>query len=124
MVHARGKYLFIHACGKLKALGPLILESNLDCVEGQPHPPLGDWHLQEARALSPRLILCGGMTAHELEWAGQDASCRIREHVRMLFAGLGDKRRLLFATGCNASPHTPWENLLAFRDAAREFGGF
>ena len=119
MVHARGKYLFIHACGKLKALSRLILESGLDCVEGQSHPPLGDWHLHETRVLSPQLILCGGMTAREQEWAGHDAPCRIRTHVQTLFAGLGDKRRFLFASGCNTSPRTPWENLVAFRDAAR-----
>ena len=124
MVHARGKYLFIHACGKLKALSRLILESDLDCVEGQSHPPLGDWHLHEARSLSPQLILCGGMTAREQEWAGPDAPCRIREHVRALFESLGDKRRFLFASGCNTSPNTPWENLVAFRDAAQEFGVF
>ena len=122
MIHSRGKYLFIHACGKLKALAPLVLESCLDCVEGQAHPPLGDWHLHEARASSARLILCGGMTANEQEWTGPDARDRIRDHVRGLFASLGDKRRFVFASGCNTSPRTPWENLLAFRDAAWEFG--
>jgi hypothetical protein len=124
MVHARGKYLFIHACGRLKALAPLIAESGLDCVEGQAHPPLGDWHLHETRAISPRLILCGGMTAQEQEWPGDVAAGRIRHYVRALFAGLGDKRRFLFASGCNTSPRTPWENLVAFRDAAMEFGHF
>ena len=65
MIHARGKYMFAHACGRLKALAPLILEAELDCVEGQAHPPIGDWRLDEARALSKRLIVCGGMTAQE-----------------------------------------------------------
>ena len=124
MIHARGKYFFSHACGQFKALGPLIVESGLDCVEGQAHPPLGDWPLPESRALSPQLVLCGGMTVQELEWSGPDTPHRIREYVRTLFAGLGDRRRFLFSTGCNASPNTPWENLVAFRDAAREFGTF
>ena len=122
IVHARGKYLFIHACGKLKALASLIVESGLDCVEGQSHPPLGDWHLHETRATCDRLILCGGMTANEQEWTGPDAPKRIRGYVRKLFDSLGDKQRFLFASGCNTSPHTPYENLSAFRDAAREFG--
>jgi len=42
MVHARNKYLFVHACGKLKRLGPQFVEAGLDCVEGQAPPPLGD----------------------------------------------------------------------------------
>jgi len=124
MVHARGKYLFAHACGRLKALGPLILEAGIDCVEGQAHPPIGDWRLDEARALSERLILCGGMTAIEQEWAGPATDMRIDRYVRDLFASLGDRRRFLFASGCNTSPHTPAENLVAFRDAAWKYGRF
>jgi len=124
MIHARGKYLFAHACGRLKALGPLFLEAGLDCVEGQAHPPLGDWRLDEARALSERLVLCGGMTANEQEWNGPDARQRIDRYVRELFASLGDRRRFLFASGCNSSPRMPFANLLAFRDAAWQYGRF
>jgi hypothetical protein len=124
IVHARGKYLFAHACGRLKALAPLILEAEVDCVEGQAHPPIGDWRLDEARALSDRLIVCGGMTAHEQEWTGPEAAARIERHVRDLFASLGDRRRFLFASGCNTSPRTPFANLLAFRDAALKHGQF
>jgi len=119
LVHARGKYLFVHACGKLKALGPLVLEAGLDCVEGQAHPPIGDWRLDEARALSDRLILCGGMTATEQQWRGPDAARKIDAHVHDLFASLGDCRRFLFGSGCNTAPDAPYANLVAFRDAAR-----
>jgi hypothetical protein len=124
LIHARGKYMFAHACGRLKALAPWILEAGLDCVEGQAHPPLGDWRLDEARALSERLIVCGGMTAREQEWTGSDAAARIDRHVRDLFASLDDKRRFLFASGCNSSPQMPLANLLAFRDAALKYGSF
>ena len=124
MIHARRKYLFIHACGRLKALAPLLLESGVDCVEGQAHPPLGDWHLHEARALSPRLILCGGMTANEQEWHGPGTAQRIDDFVRDLLGSLGDRRRLVLASGCNTSPNTPLENLIAFRDAAWKHGRF
>jgi hypothetical protein len=124
MIHARGKYMFAHACGRLKALAPLILEAGLDCIEGQAHPPLGDWRLEETRALNERLIVCGGMTVHEQEWTGPDAVARIDRHVRDLFASLGDKRRFLFASGCNSSPRMPFENLIAFRNAALTHGCF
>lgn len=122
MVHQRGKYLFAHACGHLKALARLFVEAELDCVEGQAHPPLGDWRLDEARQLG--LIACGGMTANEQEWTGPDAARRIDHHVRDLFASLGDRRRFLFASGCNTSPAMPFANLLAFRDAAWKYGRF
>jgi uroporphyrinogen-III decarboxylase len=123
MIHARNKYMFAHACGRLKALGPLFLEAGLDCVEGHAHPPLGDWRLEDARALSDRLIVCGGMTAVEQEWTGPDTADRIDRYVRDLLASMGDKRRFLFSSGCNISPRTPYENLIAFRDAVWKYGG-
>ena len=122
MIHARGKYLFVHACGKLKALAPLYLEAGLDCVEGQAPPPIGDWPLHEARALSEKLIVCGGMAAPEQELTGPDAGARIDAYVRDLFASMGDKERFIFASSCNTSPRTPYANLVAFRDAARNYG--
>lgn len=122
MIHARGKYLFLHACGRLKALGPLFLQAGVDCVEGQAPPPLGDWHLHEARALSDRLIVCGGMAAPQQELGGPDATGRLDTYVRDLFASMGDKRRFLFGSSCNTSPLTPYQNLLAFRDAAWKYG--
>jgi len=35
---------------------------------------------------------------------------------------MGDKSHFMFATSCSTSPLTPWKNLVAFRDAAREYG--
>lgn len=122
MIHARGKYLFIHACGKLKALAPLFVEAQIDCVEGQAPPPLGDWPLAETHALSDRLIVCGGMAAPEQELTGPQAAQQIDAYVRALFASLGPKRRFIFASSCNTSPRTPYENLLAFRDACWKYG--
>jgi len=124
MIHARGKYLFIHACGRLKVLAPLLLEACLDCVEGQAVPPLGDWPLHEARALSERLIVCGGMAAPEQELQGADATDRLDAYVRDTFASMGNKLRFLFGSSCNTSPRAPYKNLLAFRDAAWKFGSF
>jgi hypothetical protein len=122
ILHARGKYLFVHACGKLKKLAPLYLEAELDCVEGQAPPPIGDWPLHEARALSPNLIVCGGMAAPQQELAGPEAADRIDAYVRQLFESMDDKRRFIFASSCNTSPRTPYANLLAFRDAAWKYG--
>jgi len=122
ILHGRGKYLFVHACGKLKKLAPLYLEAKLDCVEGQAPPPIGDWYLHEARALSEKLIVCGGMAAPEQELDGPDAAARIDAYVRELFASMGDKRRFVFGSSCNTSPRTPYANLIAFRDAAWKYG--
>lgn len=79
---------------------------------------VGHQLLFEARALSDRSILCGGMTANEQKWSGPRTAERIDRFVRDFFSSLGDRRRFLFATGCNHAPHTPCEDLIALRDAA------
>jgi hypothetical protein len=122
LVHSRGKYLFLHACGQLRALAPLFLEAGVDCVEGQAPPPMGDWPLHKARALSDRLIVCGGMAAPQQELTGPGTAEQIDGYVRDLFTSMGDKRRFLFGSSCNTSPNTPYTNLLAFRDAAWRYG--
>jgi len=62
------------------------------------------------------------MAAPEQELAGPGAAGRLDAYVRELFASLGDKRRFVFASSCNTSPRTPYENLLAFRDACWKYG--
>ena len=66
--------------------------------------------------------MCGGMAAPEQELQTADAAERIDSYVRDTFASMGDKRRFLFGSSCNASPRTPYENLLAFRGAAWKYG--
>ena len=74
-------------------------------------------------ALSDRLIVCGGMAAPEQELTGPGAAQELDAYVRALFASLGDRRRFVFASSCNTSPRTPYENLVAFRDACWKYGG-
>ncbi len=65
--------------------------------------------------------LNGGMDAPHQELT-EDAEASLHTYVRELFASLPDRRHFIFASSCNTSPLTPWRNLLAFRDAAREYG--
>jgi hypothetical protein len=124
MAHARNKYLFLHACGKLKKLAALIAESGVDSMDGHsPEPPLGDWPFHEALAIRPDYLVTGGMFVPYQELPEPDGSMKIRNYVRDLFNELGQsKDRLIFSTSCNWSPIAPWENLIAFRDAVMEFG--
>jgi len=123
MVHARGKFIFLHACGKLKALAPLIAESGVDSMDGQAPPLLGDWNFAEALAVRPDYLATGGMFVPYQELEGEDAVIRINSYVRDLFAELGPaKARMIFSTSCNWSPLGSWKNLVAFRDAVIQYG--
>jgi hypothetical protein len=123
LVHARGGWLWVHSCGHTRALAPWIARAGIDCLEGLTPPPVGDFPLDRAQALiGPRFLVEGGDTCAQQELSGDDAPARIRGHVRSLFRSLRGTPRFIFSSSCNTSPRTPWRNLLALRDAAREEG--
>jgi uroporphyrinogen-III decarboxylase len=92
-------------------------------LEGITPPPLGDVHLGDVRELVEHesFTVNGGMDTSHQEIT-QDAETRLHEYTRTLFESMGDKRHFIYASSCNTSPLTPWENLVYFRDAAREYG--
>jgi uroporphyrinogen-III decarboxylase len=122
ILHRHGKHLMVHACGRSRVLLPLVGEARVDALEGVTPPPMGDVQLKDVRRMVgyDGFTLNGGMDPPHQELVGQAAS--LREYVRDLMHSLDDKRHFVFASSCNTSPLTPWENLLAFRDGAREYG--
>jgi len=123
IIHRRGKFFVVHACGHSRALLPMVGASHVDCLEGITPRPLGDVELSEVRGLaaSESFTVDGGMDAHRQEIL-QDAETRLHEYTRRLFESMGDKRHFIFASSCNTSYLAPWENLTYFRDAARAYG--
>ncbi len=123
LIHSRGKTLVVHACGRNKALLKHIGRSQVDCLEGITPPPLGDVNLGLVRETVgyDRFTVDGGMDTAHLE-VKADAEQVIHTYTRDLFASMGDKRHFIFASSCMTPPPTPWENIVAFRNAAREYG--
>jgi uroporphyrinogen-III decarboxylase len=123
IIHRRGKHLMVHACGRSRALLPLVGEAQVDALEGVTPPPMGDVQLKDVRRLTgyEHFTLNGGMDAPHQELT-ENAAAELRAYVRDLFGSLDDHRHFIFASSCNTSPLTPWENLLTFRDAARDYG--
>jgi len=50
------------------------------------------------------------------------AEAQLHEYTRRLMNSMGDKRHFVFASGCKTCIVMPWENLVHFRNAAREYG--
>ena len=123
IIHRRDKLFLVHACGRNKVLLPLVGRSRIDCLEGVTPPPMGDVLLGEVREMVgyDKFTVNGGMAAQQQE-IRQDAEARLHTYTRELFESMGDKRHFIFASSCNTSPLTPWENLRYFRDAARAYG--
>jgi hypothetical protein len=101
----------------------MVGEAQIDALEGVTPPPMGDVQLKDVRRMTgyPHFTLNGGMDAAHQELT-EDAQPALHTYVRDLFQSLDDKRHFIFASSCNTSPLTPWENLLYFRDYAREYG--
>lgn len=123
IIHSRGKIFMAHACGHTRRLLPLAGESGVDCLEGLTPPPMGDVPLGDARRLSgnPGFTVNGGIDSLHLE-NSRDAECYVHDYTRELFESMGDKRQFIFASSCSTPVLTPWDNLVHFRNAAREYG--
>lgn len=123
IIHSRNKFLMVHACGRNRVLLPLVGQAKVDALEGVTPPPLGDVELKEVQSMTgyKNFTVNGGMDPRHQELT-EDAEARLHDYTRHLFESMGDKRHFIFASSCNTSPLTPWENLIYFRDAAREHG--
>ncbi|MCX6620917.1 MAG: hypothetical protein NTY38_07520 [Acidobacteria bacterium] len=123
LIHSRGKILVVHACGRNRVLLPLVGSAGVDCLEGLTPPPMGNVALPRAREFSGRetFVVNGGITTELLERT-ETARDAIFHYTRDLFAAMDGRRRFLFASSCTTPLGARWENLVAFRDAAREYG--
>jgi len=112
---------FIHACGQQKDNLKLISSLGVDGLEGVAYPPLGDVTLKEAFEMTDdRFIITGGISARET----RDLTTRdsVFDYVEQLLEELKPYRhRFVLSASCNTPIDTPWETIVNFRDAWREF---
>ncbi|NUQ64342.1 MAG: hypothetical protein HUU20_17880 [Pirellulales bacterium] len=123
IAHEHGSTFFIHACGRQRANLRLIDSLGVDGLEGVAFPPLGDVQLDEAMQLTgDRFLITGGISALETE--NFRTADEVRRYVEDLCRRLRPyAHRFILAASCNTSIRTPFQTLLWFRDAWREFSG-
>ncbi len=117
---ARGKRLFVHACGHLHQLKQTFIDSHVHGLEGMAHPPLGDWTIQDARDMPAPFIYNGGFAAHEQVTKSDD---EVRAFYRRFFEELDGFPRFIFASACQTAITTTWDRIQLVVDLCREFGG-
>ena len=120
--HEHGSLFFIHACGRQRGNLKLIASLGVDGLEGVAFPPLGDVELDEALALAgDRFIVTGGISAKEFQLLQTRED--IFAYVKKLFDRLRPQaHRFIFSASCNTPYTAPWEKIVHFRDAWREYG--
>ena len=122
LCHKHGSLLFIHACGQQRGNLKLIASLGVDGLEGVAFPPLGDVELEEALQLSgDRFVVTGGISP--MEFLQLKTREEIFEYTRDLFARVRPyAHRFIFSSSCNTPYTAPWEKIVHFRDAWREYG--
>ena len=105
--------------GKMdKTLEPLA-EAGVDVVETLSPPPMGDVDLASAKArIGDRVCLKGNVDQVNVILPGTPAE--IREAVRQTVAAAAAGGGFILSTSDSIRPETPWENVAAFFDAAKE----
>ena len=84
-VRAKGKYVFIHSCGKVDALFPELIECGLDCFN--PFQPEVIDVFKAKRVYGDRLSFYGGISTQQtLPYATPD---QVREEVKRLLEVVG-----------------------------------
>jgi len=119
LMASRGKFTWVHACGKLAGLQEVFAETGLTGLEGVSHAPLGDFPPQEAKKTHDRFIFNGGFSAVEQSMKSNDD---VRAFYREYFGRAG-RERFIFGSSCNVAINTPWERIKLVRDIVRDWGG-
>ena len=119
VMRAKGKPLFVHACGKLAGLSEEFATAGVSGLEGVSHPPLGDWSVAEVQRCHDDFIFVGGFSACEQESLSDK---QVRDFYRDYLA-TAKKERFIFASSCQTAIGTTWERIKLVRDICRQWGG-
>lgn len=105
----------LHSCGGIRSIVPDIVEIGFDIL----HPvqpecmDFADVHREFGR----HITLCATLSAQRIFPFGSPDE--VRAEVRRLKQIAGPERRCILCPSNMIQPETPWENILAFAEAAR-----
>jgi len=117
ILHASGKLLLTHWCGKLSGFGEDVAEARQDGISDVTPPPTGDLDIIEARRTwAKRFVMMGGI---DPTLFAQGTPQQMDAYVTDLLERMGPDRRGFVLGSGDAVPYgTPPENLHAAADAA------
>ena len=122
LAHSHGAIYHYYDDGKMDKTLELLADAGVDIVETLSPPPMGDVDLRSAKArVGDRVCLKGNVDQVNviLPQTPEEIRESVRETIRIGAPGGG----YILSTADSIRPETPWENVVAFFDAAKEFGG-
>ena len=109
---------FFHCCGKIDAIVPDIIDCGFDML----HPVQPECMSFEEvyRQYGQDIVITATLSSQKLLPFGSAED--VRREVRRFASAITDRRTMLMPSNV-IQPETPWENVVAFADAARELRG-
>ena len=108
MARQRGKKVFLHACGHLQALLPLIAKANMHGIESLTEPPTGDSTLEYTREiLGEEAVIFSGLNPVEFAMLPPK---QIARRVEETIARVGDNPRFILMPSDSTPAAVPMEN--------------
>jgi len=114
----------IHCCGPEFDLVRIAAEeTDLDSINPLEEPPMGDCNLAEIKRLfGRRLSLMGNLHTTEVMLRGSPE--KVREASRRAIDAAAEGGGFILSTGDQCGRDTPFENIFAMIETAREYGRY
>ena len=120
-IHDMGALVIFHNCGDAAKIMHLYNEMDMDCWGYLTPPPFGDVDLGEAlRVIRPDMALRGNVD--QVEFMVKASPQEVKERVRELLLQVKPRGNWILSTTDFFFDGTPYENIMAFADAGREYG--
>ena len=121
LTHSYGAIYHYYDDGNMARTLDYLAEAGVDVIETLSPPPLGDVDLASAKArIGDRVCLKGYVDQVNVVLPGTPS--QIRETVRQAVEVAAPGGGFILGTADSIRPETPWENVKAYFDAAKEFG--
>jgi uroporphyrinogen-III decarboxylase len=122
-IHDMGALVIFHNCGDAAKIMHLYNEMDIDCWGYLTPPPFGDVDLTEAlRVMRPDMALRGNVD--QVEFMVKASPQEVKDRVRELLLQVKPRGNWILSTTDFFFDGTPYENIMAFAEAGREYGAY
>jgi len=120
-IHEMGALVIFHNCGDAAKIMHLYNEMGMDCWGYLTPPPFGDVDLDEVlRVIRPDMALRGNID--QVEFMIKATPEEVRGRVQEVLLKVKPRGNWILSTTDFFFDGTPYENIMAFAEAAREYG--
>lgn len=122
-VKKMGAYYLYHNCGKASSLFELYNKIGMNIYETLPETPYGDTKLEDALKRFDKKITLSGNIDH-IDFLAKATPTEIKQHIKKILEIVKKRGNFILAATDYFEEDIPFDNIMAFADAAREYGNY